>query len=142
MRQIKFAVTLPSRDFAETRAMAESAEALGFDSVSLDDHFFVRGLMETTQTPHLECYTTLAALAAVTQRVRLVQTVTSMSYRNPALLAKMTSTLDHISGGRVTVGVGAGWFREEYHAYGFPYPSNAERIDQLADGIKGPKAMW
>jgi len=142
MRQIKFAVTLPSRDFAETRAMAERAEALGFDAISLDDHFFMRGLMETTQTPRLECYMTLATLAGLTQRVRLVQTVTSMSYRNPALLAKMTSTLDHISGGRVTVGVGAGWFREEYQAYNYPYLSNAERIDQLAEGIKVLKLMW
>jgi len=142
MRQIKFAVTLPSRDFAETRAMAESAEALGFHAISLDDHFFMRGLMETTQTPRLECYTTLATLAGLTRRVRLVQTVTSMSYRNPALLAKMTSTLDHISDGRVTVGVGAGWFREEYQAYNYPYLSNAERIEQLAEGIKVLKLMW
>ncbi|MFZ0890383.1 MAG: TIGR03619 family F420-dependent LLM class oxidoreductase, partial [Candidatus Binataceae bacterium] len=142
MPQIKFAVSLPNQDFAATRAMAERAEALGFHSVSLDDHFFMRGLMETPQTPHLECYTTLAALATVTKRVRLVQMVTSMSYRNPALLAKMTSTLDHISGGRVTVGVGAGWFREEYQAYNYPYPSNAERIDQLAEGIKVLKLMW
>ncbi len=142
MRQIKFAVSLPNHDFAATRAMAERAEALGYHSVSMDDHFFMRGLMETPQTPHLECFTALSALAAVTKRVRLVQMVTSMSYRNPALLAKITSTLDHISGGRVTVGVGAGWFREEYAAYNFPYPSNAERIDQLADGIKVLKAMW
>jgi len=142
MRQIKFAVSLPNHDFAAARAMAERAEALGYHSVSMDDHFFMRGLMETPQTPHLECFTALSALASVTKRVRLVQMVTSMSYRNPALLAKITSTLDHISGGRVTVGVGAGWFREEYAAYGFPYPSNAERIDQLADGIKVLKAMW
>ncbi len=142
MRQIKFAVTLPSRDFAETRAMAESAEALGFHAISLDDHFFMRGLMETRQTPRLECYMTLATLAGLTRRVRLVQTVTSMSYRNPALLAKMTSTLDHISGGRLTVGVGAGWFREEYQAYNYPYLSNAERIEQLAEGIKVLKLMW
>jgi probable F420-dependent oxidoreductase len=142
MRQIKFGVTLPNHDFAATRAMAERAEALGFHSVSLDDHFFMRGLMETERTPHLECFTTLSAIAAVTKSVQLVQMVTSMSYRNPALLAKMTSTLDHISGGRVTVGVGAGWFRQEYAAYNFPYPSNAERIDQLADGIRVLKTMW
>jgi probable F420-dependent oxidoreductase len=142
MRPIKFAVGLPNNDFAATRATAERAEALGFHSVSLDDHFFMRGLMEGPQSPHLECFTTLSAIAALTKRVRLVQMVTSMSYRNPALLAKMTSTLDQISGGRVTVGVGAGWFREEYAAYNFPYPSNAERIEQLAEGIKVLKAMW
>jgi probable F420-dependent oxidoreductase len=142
MRPIKFGVSLPNNDFAATRAMAERAEALGYHSVSLDDHFFMRGLTESVETPHLECFTTLSAIAALTRRVRLVQMVTSMSYRNPALLAKITSTLDHISGGRVTVGVGAGWFREEYQAYNFPYPSNAERIDQLGEGIKVLKAMW
>jgi probable F420-dependent oxidoreductase len=142
MREIKFAVGLPNNDFSAVRETAEGAESLGFHSVSLDDHFFMRGLMETPQTPHLECYVTLSAIVALTKRVRLVQMVTSMSYRNPALLAKMTSTLDHISGGRLTVGVGAGWFREEYAAYNYPYPPNAVRIDQLAEGIRVLKAMW
>jgi alkanesulfonate monooxygenase SsuD/methylene tetrahydromethanopterin reductase-like flavin-dependent oxidoreductase (luciferase family) len=65
-----------------------------------------------------------------------------MGYRNPALLAKMTSTLDQISDGRLIVGVGAGWFRDEFLAYNYAFPSNAERIDQLAEGIKVLKAMW
>ena len=64
MRQIKFAVSLPNHDFAAARAMAERAEALGYHSVSMDDHFFMRGLMETPQTPHLECFTALSALAS------------------------------------------------------------------------------
>lgn len=142
MPALKFSLALPNSDFAVTRAFAERAEALGFYAVSLDDHFFMRGLMEDPRTPHLECYTTLSAIAALTRRVRLVQLVTAMSYRNPALLAKMTSTLDNISGGRLIVGIGAGWFREEYQAYDYPYPSNAERIAQLADGIALLKAMW
>jgi probable F420-dependent oxidoreductase len=142
MRPIKFDVVLPMTDFAMTRAVAERSEALGFHSLSVNDHFFMRGITETPQTPHLECFTTLSAIAAVTKRVKLAQVVTSMSYRNPALLAKMTSTLDHISGGRLVVGLGAGWFREEYDAYNFPYPSNSERIDQMAEGIKVLKAMW
>lgn len=139
---LKFSLTLPHSDFAATRAFAERAEALGFYGVALDDHFFMRGLLENPRAPHLECYTTLSAVAALTRRVRLVQLVTAMSYRNPALLAKMTATLDNISGGRLIVGVGAGWFREEYLAYNYPYPSNAERIVQLADGIRLLKAMW
>lgn len=142
MRPIKFNVTIPNNSFEAARATAERAEALGYYSVSLDDHFFMRGLMSDPKTPHLECFTTLSAIAAVTRRVKLLQMVTSMSYRNPALLAKMTATLDNISGGRLIVGVGAGWFKEEYDAYGFPYPSNAVRIEQLDDGIKVLKAMW
>ncbi len=81
--------------------------------------------------PQLECFTTLSAIAAITTRVRLAPTVTAMSFRNPALLAKMTSTLDRISGGRFIAGLGSGWLRDEYDANGFPYPSNAERLDQL-----------
>jgi probable F420-dependent oxidoreductase len=142
MHPVKFNVSLSNSDFATARAMAERAEALGFYSVSLDDHFFMRGLMADPKSPHLECYTTLSAIAGITKRIRLLQMVTSMSYRNPALLAKITSTLDVISGGRLVVGVGAGWFREEYEAYNYPYPSNAERIEQLAEGIKVLKTMW
>ena len=68
--------------------------------------------------------------------------VTAMSYRNPALLGKITSSLDHISGGRFIAGLGSGWLRREYDSYGYPYPSNTERIDQLAEGIAVLKAMW
>jgi len=142
MSTIKFDLSLPSGDFSASRAAAQRAEDLGYYSVSIPDHFFMRGIMETPESPHLECYTHLAALAASTHHIRLLPLVTAMSYRNPALLAKMMSTVDHISGGRLIAGLGAGWFREEYLAYGYPYPSNAERIDQLCDGIKLLKAMW
>src|SRR5207302_8426041 len=135
-RQIKFNVGLPNQDFGATRAVAERAEALGYYSISLSDHFFIRGLMADARTPVLECYTTPSALAPITKRVKLLQMVTAMSYRNPALLAKMTATLDQISGGRLIVGLGAGWFKEEYEAYNYPYPSNAERIAQLGDGFQ------
>src|SRR5208282_6104842 len=75
-------------------------------------------------------------------RVKIVPLVTAMSYRNPSLLAKMMATLDNVSGGRFIAGLGAGWFKEEYAAYNFPYPSNAERIEQMGEGIKVLKAMW
>jgi len=142
MRPIKFNVGLPNGDYHNIAMIARRAEELGYYSVSLDDHFFMRGFMSDPKAPHLECYTTLSAVAAITKTVKIVPLVTALSYRNPALLAKMIATLDNISGGRFIAGLGAGWFKEEYDAYGFPYPSNAERIDQLADGVKVLKAMW
>jgi probable F420-dependent oxidoreductase len=142
MRPIKFNLGLPNGEFADLAAFARRAEDLGFHSVSIDDHFFMRGLMADPRQPHLECFSVLSAVAAITKSVKLVPLVTSMSYRNPALLAKIMATVDHISGGRLIAGLGAGWFKEEYDAYGFPYPSNLERIDQLADGLKVLKAMW
>src|SRR5208282_659512 len=142
MRPIKFNAALPNGDFANLAAFARRAEDLGFYSVSLDDHFFMRGIMADPGQPHLECYTTLSAIAAMTTRVKIVPLVTAMSYRNPSLLAKMMATLDNVSGGRFIAGLGAGWFKEEYAAYNFPYPSNAERIEQMGEGIKVLKAMW
>jgi len=142
MRPIKFNVGLPNGDPAATLATARRAEELGYYSVSIDDHFFMRGLMADVRAPHCECFTMLSAVAAVTRSIRLLPLVTSMSYRNPSLLAKTMASIDKLSGGRFTAGIGAGWFKEEYDAYGFPYPSNAERIEQMGDGIKLLKAMW
>ena len=140
MREIKFGIFLPTGDFVQARAAAESAEAQGFHSVSINDHFFAPG--QSLETPQLECFTTLSAIAAVTKRVRIAPAMAAMSFRNPALLAKMTSTLDVISGGRFTLGVGAGWMRDEYHAHDYPYPTNRQRLDQLAEGLKLIKTMW
>lgn len=142
MRDIKFGIFLPTNDFAKALAAAQSAEEHGYYSVSINDHFFPPMGPEQRKVPQLECYTTLSAIAAVTKRVRLAPMVTAMSFRNPALLAKMTSTLDHISGGRFIAGLGSGWLRAEYDANGYPYPSNAERLEQMAEGIRVLKAMW
>jgi probable F420-dependent oxidoreductase len=139
MRQIKFGALAPVADFTKARALAEKAEAMGFYSVSVPDH-----LINThgKRLPELECYAALTVLALVTRRVRLLPLVTAMSYRNPALLGKITSAVDNISGGRLIAGLGSGWLKREYDAYGYPYPSNAERIEQLAEGIEVLKAMW
>ena len=142
MRPVKFGIFLPTQDFAKTKAAAQSAEEQGYYSVSINDHFFPPMGPEQRKIPQLECYTTLSAIAAMTNRVRLAPMVTAMSFRNPALLAKMTSTLDHISGGRFIAGLGSGWLRDEYDANGYPYPSNAERLAQMAEGIRVLKAMW
>ena len=88
MRPVKFNVGLPNGDPVATLATARRAEELGYYSVSIDDHFFMRGLMADVRAPHYECFTMLSAVAAVTKSVKMLPLVTSMSYRNPALLAK------------------------------------------------------
>lgn len=146
MREIKFNLGLPIAGFKRAKAWAERAEALGFYSVSVADHMFTRtnflNFERTPAQPQIECYTTLAAVAALTRRVRLVSFISPMKFRHPPLLAKMLSTIDQISGGRVIAGLGAGWQLEELENYGFGYGTNAERIDRLGEGIRILKAMW
>jgi probable F420-dependent oxidoreductase len=140
MHDVKFGLFLPTGDFAKARAAAEWADTHGFYSVSINDHFF--SPLGSAQTPQLECFATLSAIAAVTKNVRLAPAVTAMSFRTPPMLAKITSTLDHISNGRLVFGVGSGWQRSEYDAHGYAYPANAERLDQLSDALKLIKTMW
>lgn len=140
MRDIKFGIFLPTANFDRARTVAEQAETQGFHSVSINDHFFAPG--QPPESPQLECFSTLSAIAAVTERVRIVPAMAAMSFRNPALLAKMSSTIDIISHGRFTLGIGAGWQRDEYHAHDYPYPTNRQRLDQLSEGLKLIKAMW
>jgi probable F420-dependent oxidoreductase len=140
MNDVKFSLFLPTGDFTKARAAAEWADTHGFYAVSINDHFF--SPLGSAQTPQLECFSTLSAIAAVTKHVRLAPAVTAMSFRSPPMLAKMTATLDHISNGRLVLGVGSGWQRSEYDAHGYPYPPNAERLEQLSDAIKLIKAMW
>jgi probable F420-dependent oxidoreductase len=139
MREIKFGLYLPTGDFSRARRVAERAERQGFYSVSINDHLYSP---MGERDPQLECFTTLSAIAAVTQKIRLAPAVVAMSFRNPALLAKTASTLDSISNGRLILGLGSGWQRTEYDAHGYPYPSTTERLDQLEDGINVLKAMW
>jgi F420-dependent oxidoreductase-like protein len=122
-----------------TRA-ARTAEECGYASVWLVDHF------HTTPSPlqevTFECWTSTAALARDTKRVRIGQMVSCNSYRHPALLAKMASTVDVLSGGRLTCGIGAGWHEQEYRAYGYNYPHAPERLRQLREAIQIMLAMW
>src|SRR6202030_3328143 len=89
-----------------------------------------------------ECWSSTAALARDTKRVRIGQLVTCNSYRNPALLAKIASTIDALSHGRLDFGIGAGWYEEEYRAYGYPYPDTRERLERLREAIQVILAMW
>ena len=147
MKQIKFDLYLPSWNFRKTREHALLAEEMGFYSVSFGDHFYMDvsqggSVGQKPTTPNLECYTALAAVASITKKVKLVTAVTPIGFRNPAVLGKITATLDHISEGRLVVGLGSGWQRTEYEAYGLPFPSNGERLRQLEDAIKLLKVMW
>ncbi|MBA2720415.1 MAG: TIGR03560 family F420-dependent LLM class oxidoreductase [Chloroflexi bacterium] len=110
------------------------AESLGFESAWLFDHFHTTP--EPLDTITFEAYTALTALAGQTDRIRLGQIVTCAAYRNPALMAKMISTMDVISGGRMEIGVGAGWKREEFDAYGYEFPSTHDRLGRLRDTLE------
>ena len=133
----------PHAIFERTRAAALKAEASGFVSFWLMDHLIQLPMVGAIDEPFLESWTTLAALAAVTSRIRLGTMVSSVGYRNPALLAKMVAGVDIISGGRAILGIGAGWFQTEYHQYGYEFPEQpAVRIRQLDEGIQVIKAMW
>ena len=101
------------------RGVARKLESLGYDSLWLYDHFHTVPKVEIE--PTFECWTTMAALAEATSTIRLGQLVTCSLYRNPAYLAKLASCVDVISGGRVDVGIGAGWKEEEFDAYGYEF---------------------
>ncbi|MGC8633522.1 MAG: LLM class F420-dependent oxidoreductase [Candidatus Limnocylindrales bacterium] len=115
--------------------LAQAAESAGFDLVTVMDHFYQIGGVGNEDEPMLEAYTTLGALAARTQHVGLGAMVTSVTYRNPALLAKMVTTLDVLSGGRAVLGIGAGWNEAEHRGYGFEFPPIGERMDRLDEAL-------
>ncbi len=133
-RGLSFGLVVGQRaTFAEMVRRAEETEAFGFDSFMVVDHFY--GLFDVMEPTH-EAYTMLAALAPFTERVRLGVMVCGNTYRNPAFLLKQAVTVDHVSGGRVDFGVGAGWVEREHEAYGFPFPSAGERVDRLAEALE------
>ena len=121
---------------------ALAAEAAGFDLVTVMDHLYqIRGVGPETE-PMLESYTTLAALAAKTSRVKLGALVTGVTYRNPATLAKMVTTLDVISKGRAILGIGAAWNEDEHRGYGYDFPPIAERMERLDEALTIAKLMF
>lgn len=130
----------PEEKYEAMTRVAQEAERLGFESIWLYDHF------HTVPTPELEttfeCWISTAGLARDTSRIRIGQMVTCNSYRNPALLAKMASTVDVMSHGRLDFGIGAGWYEHEYNAYGYPYGTAPDRLRMLREALKVIHAMW
>ncbi|MDO8389912.1 MAG: LLM class F420-dependent oxidoreductase [Actinomycetota bacterium] len=120
--------------------MAVLAEELGYDSVWVYDHF--HNVPKAAHEAVFECWTTMAAISQRTSRVRLGQMVGCNSYREPSVLAKITSTVDIISGGRLDWGIGAGWYEHEYKGYGFDFPRPAARIGMLRESVEIVKSMW
>jgi len=118
---------------------AEMAERLGYHSFWLVDHFWTLGMPDVDL---LEAVTMMSAIAAHTERVRIGTLVLCNSFRNPALLAKSLTTIDHISNGRLEVGLGAGWMEQEYRANGYEFPSVGTRLRQLDEGLQILKAMF
>jgi len=128
--------------FDHTAERATAAERGGFDSVWVMDHFWQLPALGGPDEPILEAYTLLGALAARTERVQLGTLVTGVTYRNPALLAKMVTTLDVISKGRAILGIGAAWYEEEHDGYGFAFPRAGERLDRLEEAVQICRALF
>jgi probable F420-dependent oxidoreductase len=119
-------------DWPAFLAAAQEAEAIGADAIFNWDHFFGP---KDSDAPSLECWTMLAGWAAATSRIALGPLVSCIGYRNPDLLADMARTVDHIAGGRVILGLGSGFKRRDYEAYGYPFGSVAERVGDLEAGV-------
>src|SRR5512142_2651151 len=142
MPSYTFPGTPPERLFDRVVEQAKAAEAAGFALVTVMDHLYqIPGIGQNTE-PMLEGWTTLAALARETRRVRLGTLVTGVTYRNPAILAKTATTLDTISGGRAIFGIGAAWNEEEHVGYGIDFPRVGERMDRLDEALAIATAMF
>ncbi len=128
--------------FERVADLAGAAESSGFDSVWVMDHFWQLPPLGGPSQPMLEAYTLLGGLAARTRRVKLGTLVTGVTYRNPALLAKMVTTLDIVSSGRAILGIGAAWYEEEHVGLGFDFPPAGERLDRLEEALQVCRAMF
>lgn len=128
--------------FGRVVEQAQAAEESGFDSVWVMDHFWQLPMLGPTELDMLEAYTTLGALAMMTDRVRLGTLVTGVTYRNPALLAKIVTTLDVASKGRAILGIGAAWFEEEHIGLGFDFPPLKVRFEMLEEALEITRAMF
>lgn len=120
--------------------ISQEVEGLGLDSLWRSDHFF--SVMHRSERDSLECWASLTELATRTRRIRFGPLVSPMTFRHPALLARMAAAVDGLSNGRLVLGVGAGWNEAEHAAYGIPLPPLKERMDRLEEGIRVIRALW
>jgi F420-dependent oxidoreductase-like protein len=130
----------PKDHWAAMLDVARVADAGPYESIWVYDHFHTVPV-PTEEATH-EAWTLMAGLGAATSRVRLGQMCTCMGYRNPAYLAKVAATVDAISGGRTEMGIGAGWYEQEWEAYGYGFPTAGERLQQLDEGVQIMRQLW
>ena len=122
--------------FGNILAQAQAAEAAGFDRVFVMDHFYQLPGIGAPHEPMFECYSLLSAIAQHTDTVRLSALVTGNTYRHPTLLAKTVTALDHVSGGRATLGIGAGWFELEHDSLGYEFGTFTDRFEKLEEALQ------
>jgi F420-dependent oxidoreductase-like protein len=132
----------PARLGADLAAIGRGADEAGFDFIAVMDHFFQIPVIGPADREMLEAYSTLAYLAGVTSRVKLLTLVTGSVYRHPGILAKTVTTLDVLSGGRAWLGIGAAWNEEESRGLGIPFPPVAERFERLEETLQICLQMW
>ncbi len=130
----------PTGHWSVMRDLAQLADRGPWESIWVYDHFHT--VPQPTDEATHEAWTLMAAFAAVTERVRLGQMCTCMGYRNPAYLAKVASTIDIISGGRVEMGIGGGWYEHEWRAYGYGFPRAGVRLAMLDEGVQIMRQLW
>ncbi len=130
----------PAQQWATMSGLAKHADAGPWESIWLFDHFHT--VPVASEEPTHEAWTMTAAFAAITSRVRLGQMCTCVGYRNPVYLAKVAATIDHISGGRVEMSIGAGWHEQEWRAYGYGFPDGPTRLRMLDEAVQIMKQAW
>jgi F420-dependent oxidoreductase-like protein len=142
MPDYTFPGVAPEALFEHFVGVALKAEEVGFDLVTVMDHFYQISGVGPEEAPMMEAYSTLAGIAARTSRIRVGALVSGVTYRNPALLAKTVTTLDVISGGRAMLGIGAAWNESEHRGYGFDFPRIGERMDRLDEALTICRRMF
>ena len=138
---MRFALMIEGQDgvsWADWLALAGAAEEHGFDALLRSDHYLPAGDTDGA----LDAWGTICALAALTERVRLGTMVSPVTFRPAGVLAKLALTADHVSGGRVDLGIGTGWHTEEHEAFGFPFPPMAERFAELERQVAEIQRLW
>jgi len=130
----------PAEHWAVMNSLAQRADAGPWESLWVYDHFHTTPV-HSDEATH-EAWTLMAAFAASTSRIRLGQMCTCMGYRNPAYLAKIAATVDHVSGGRTEMGIGGGWYEHEWEAYGYGFPPVRDRLAMLREGVEIMRQAW